>query len=82
MALMPDFKGEGGPYRTDTVRARVAAGLFERISEWNGYGRILLASTAGIEAKEQQAPGPFPPPRPPRPACPHPPDIVSPDRGA
>lgn len=61
---MPDFKGEGGPCRTDTVRARVAAGLFERISEWNGYGRILLASTAGIEAKEQQAPGAFPPPRP------------------
>jgi len=42
--------------RTDTVRARVAAGLFERISEWNGYGRILLPSTAGIDAVEDQAP--------------------------
>lgn len=25
--------------RTDTVRARLAAGLFERCAEWNGYGR-------------------------------------------
>lgn len=47
------------------MRARVAAGLFERISEWNGYGRILLPSTAGIDAIEDQAPGETPPPLPP-----------------
>lgn len=41
---------------SDTVRARVAAGLFERICEWNGYGRILLASTAGVDACEGQPP--------------------------
>lgn len=46
------------------MRARVAAGLFERISEWNGYGRILLPSTAGIDAVEDQAPGDKPPPPP------------------
>lgn len=41
---------------SDTVRARVAAGLFERISEWNGYGRVLLASTAGVHAIDGQPP--------------------------
>ena len=75
------FQGGGGSCRTDTVRARVAAGLFERISEWNGYGRILLASTAGIEAKEHQAPGPFPL-LPARPSYAHPSDMFLPDRGA
>ncbi len=43
--------------RTDTVRARIAAGLFERIAEWNGFGRVLLASTAGIEADPAAPPG-------------------------
>lgn len=41
---------------SDTVRARVAAGLFERISEWNGYGRILLVSTTGVDAIDGQSP--------------------------
>eukprot|EP00884_Botryococcus_braunii_P020712 jgi/Botrbrau1/7324/Bobra.247_3s0019.1 len=36
--------------RTDTVRARVAAGLFERVAEWNGYGRALYPSTCGVQA--------------------------------
>lgn len=43
--------------RTDTVRARVAAGLFERISEWNGFGRILLTATAGVDARPETPPG-------------------------
>lgn len=42
--------------KTDTVRARFAAAIFERIAEWNGYGRILLTSTCGIEAKQSQCP--------------------------
>ena len=36
--------------RTDTVRARVAAGLLERIAEWNGYGRALYPYACGVEA--------------------------------
>ena len=36
--------------RTDTVRARVATGLFERVAEWNGYGRALYPSAAGVDA--------------------------------
>ena len=43
--------------RSDTVRARVAAGFFERIAEWNGYGRVLLAATAGVEAHPEHPPG-------------------------
>lgn len=35
--------------RTDTVRARLAAGLFERCAEWNGYGRALYPWTCGIQ---------------------------------
>jgi hypothetical protein len=35
-------------FRSDTVRARIAVGLFERISEWNGYGRSLLPFAAGV----------------------------------
>lgn len=35
--------------RTDTVRARVAAGLFERIAEWNGFGRALYPWACGVE---------------------------------
>ncbi|KXZ42038.1 hypothetical protein GPECTOR_218g462 [Gonium pectorale] len=34
--------------RTDTVRARLAAGLFERCAEWNGYGRALYPWTCGL----------------------------------
>ncbi|KAG2492998.1 hypothetical protein HYH03_008662 [Edaphochlamys debaryana] len=34
--------------RTDTVRARLAAGLFERCAEWNGYGRVLCPWTCGL----------------------------------
>ena len=36
--------------RSDTVRARVAAGLLERIAEWNGYGRALYPCACGVEA--------------------------------
>jgi hypothetical protein len=32
------------------VRARVATGLFERIAEWNGLGRALYPSAAGVDA--------------------------------
>lgn len=42
--------------RSDTVRARVAAGLFERVSEWNGWGRILLTATAGVDAQPDSPP--------------------------
>lgn len=37
---------------TDTVRARVATGLFERIAEWNGYGRALYPWACGVQASE------------------------------
>lgn len=40
--------------RSDTVRARVAAGLLERIAEWNGYGRALYPYACGVEAAEVQ----------------------------
>lgn len=40
------------PCRTDTVRARVATGLFERIAEWNGYGRALYPWACGVHASE------------------------------
>lgn len=36
--------------RTDTVRAKVAAGLFDRIANWNGYGRALYPSSVGMQA--------------------------------
>ena len=38
--------------RTDTVRARVAAGLLERIAEWNGYGRALYPYACGVEVRQ------------------------------
>lgn len=38
--------------RSDTVRARVAAGLLERVAEWNGYGRALYPYACGVEAAE------------------------------
>ena len=41
--------------RTDTVRARVATGLFERIAEWNGYGRALYPWACGVDAVQSQA---------------------------
>ena len=38
--------------RSDTVRARVAAGLLERIAEWNGYGRALYPLACGVDAAQ------------------------------
>lgn len=35
--------------RSDTVRARVAAGIFDRIANWNGFGRALYPTTAGVD---------------------------------
>ncbi len=35
--------------RTDAVRARMAAGMLERIANWNGYGRVLLAIPCGLD---------------------------------
>ncbi|DBA98368.1 TPA: hypothetical protein ACH3X3_012383 [Trebouxia sp. C0006] len=40
--------------RSDTVRARVATGLFERIAEWNGYGRALYPWACGVSASQTQ----------------------------
>lgn len=34
--------------RSDTTRARLAAGLFEVCAAWNGYGRALYPWTAGL----------------------------------
>ena len=39
--------------RTGTVRSRLAAGLFERIAEWNGWSRTMLPSSCGLHADEQ-----------------------------
>ncbi|KAL6759752.1 hypothetical protein V8C86DRAFT_2568453 [Haematococcus lacustris] len=36
--------------RSDTVRARIASGVFDRIAEWNGFGRALYSWSAGLEA--------------------------------
>jgi hypothetical protein len=36
---------------TDTVRARFAVGIFERISEWNGHGRVMVPLACGIAAE-------------------------------
>uniref|UniRef100_A0A7R9VUT7 Uncharacterized protein n=1 Tax=Chlamydomonas euryale TaxID=1486919 RepID=A0A7R9VUT7_9CHLO len=36
--------------RSGTLRARFAAGIFERIAEWNGYGRVIIPSSAGLQA--------------------------------
>ena len=41
--------------RTDTVRARVATGLFERIAEWNGFGRALYPWACGVDAEQSKA---------------------------
>ena len=38
--------------RSDTVRARAATGLLERIAEWNGYGRALYPMACGVEASQ------------------------------
>ncbi|GAX82551.1 hypothetical protein CEUSTIGMA_g9977.t1 [Chlamydomonas eustigma] len=38
--------------RTGGVRSRIAAGLFERIAEWNGWGRILLPVAAGLHVNK------------------------------
>lgn len=40
------------------MRARIAAGFCERISEWNGYGRAILQSSCGIDAMEGTVPDP------------------------
>ncbi len=29
----------------------MATGLFERVAEWNGYGRALYPSAAGVDAE-------------------------------
>jgi hypothetical protein len=36
----------------DVLRGRLAAGLFERVAEWNGYGRVLLPWTCGVDADQ------------------------------
>lgn len=36
------------------MRARVATGLFERIAEWNGYGRALYPWACGVHAAKTQ----------------------------
>lgn len=36
----------------DVLRGRLAAALFERVAEWNGYGRILLPWTCGVDADQ------------------------------
>lgn len=41
---------------TDTLRARMAAGLFERVAEWNGYGRAMYPWTCGLSAADPAAP--------------------------
>jgi protein-tyrosine-phosphatase len=38
--------------QSDTLRARLASGLFDRIAEWNGYGRALYAWTCGLHADQ------------------------------
>ncbi len=40
------------------MRARIAAGFCERIAEWNGFGRIILPSAAGMDAEEGSTPDP------------------------
>ena len=40
------------------MRARIASGFSERISEWNGLGRAILQSSCGIEAEEGTVPEP------------------------
>lgn len=30
----------------------MAAALFERVAEWNGYGRVLLPWTCGVDADQ------------------------------
>ena len=39
----------------DVLRGRLAAALFERVAEWNGFGRVLLPWTCGVDA-DQGAP--------------------------
>ena len=36
------------------MRARVAAGLFERIAEWNGFGRALYPWSCGLNAAKSK----------------------------
>lgn len=37
--------------RTDTIRARVAAGLFDIVSNWNGMDMVLVQDRCGTEAE-------------------------------
>jgi hypothetical protein len=41
----------------DVLRGRLACGLFERVAEWNGYGRVLLPWTCGVDADQDAACG-------------------------
>jgi hypothetical protein len=34
---------------SDQLRAKLAAAFFEQVTEWNGYSRCLLPTTAGVE---------------------------------
>lgn len=43
--------------RSDTLRARMAAGLFEKVAEWNGFGRALYPWTCGVDAKQDSFAG-------------------------
>lgn len=33
------------------MRARIAAGIFDRIANWNGFGRALYPSAAGVQVE-------------------------------
>eukprot|EP00882_Tetradesmus_deserticola_P004415 GHRQ01004659.1.p1 GENE.GHRQ01004659.1~~GHRQ01004659.1.p1 ORF type:complete len:300 (+),score=98.09 GHRQ01004659.1:135-1034(+) len=41
--------------RHDQLRARLAAGLFEKVAEWNGYGRALYPWTCGTHVDDSVA---------------------------
>lgn len=41
--------------RHDQLRARLAAGLFEKVAEWNGYGRALYPWTCGTHVDDSAA---------------------------
>ncbi|KAG1675266.1 hypothetical protein FOA52_016297 [Chlamydomonas sp. UWO 241] len=36
--------------RTGVVRSRFAAGIFERIAEWNGWSRAIIPASAGLHS--------------------------------
>eukprot|EP01023_Acetabularia_acetabulum_P046580 TRINITY_DN4821_c2_g1_i2.p1 TRINITY_DN4821_c2_g1~~TRINITY_DN4821_c2_g1_i2.p1 ORF type:complete len:274 (+),score=38.49 TRINITY_DN4821_c2_g1_i2:112-933(+) len=41
--------------KTDILRARVAMGLFERITAWNGYGYVLYPHHSGTRADQKNS---------------------------